>query len=69
MNESKKPCAPVEEEGRDYDALGLFRREGDNETLMAALDATWAREKADRLVLLVDEEGRMKCKPANQKAT
>ena len=69
MNESKKPCAPVEEESRDYDALGLFRREGDNETLMAALDATWAREKADRLVLLVDEEGRMKCKPANQKAT
>lgn len=36
-NESKKPCAPVEEEGRDYDALGLFRREGDNETLMAAM--------------------------------
>ncbi len=27
-DESKKPCAPVEEEGRDYDALGLFRREG-----------------------------------------
>ena len=37
MDESKKPCAPVEEEGRDYDALGLFRREGDNETLMAAM--------------------------------
>lgn len=36
-NEGKKPCAPVEEEGRDYDALGLFRREGDNETLMAAM--------------------------------
>ena len=36
-NESKKPCAPVEEESRDYDALGLFRREGDNETLMAAM--------------------------------
>ncbi len=27
----------MEEEGRDYDALGLFRREGDNETLMAAM--------------------------------
>ena len=39
------------------------------ETVPSALDATWAREKADRLVLLVDEEGRMKCKPANQKAT
>lgn len=37
-DESKKPCAPVEEEGRDYDALGLFRREGDNETLMAAME-------------------------------
>ena len=32
------------------------------ETVPSALDATWAREKADRLVLLVDEEGRMKCK-------
>lgn len=39
------------------------------ETVPSALDATWAREEADRLVLLVDEEGRMKCKPANQKAT
>ena len=35
----------------------------------SALDATWAREEADRLVLLVDEEGRLKCKAANQKAT
>lgn len=39
------------------------------ETVPSALDATWAREEADRLVLLVDEDGRMKCKPANQKAT
>ncbi len=39
------------------------------ETVPSALDATWAREEADRLVLLVDEEGRMKCKAANQKAT
>ena len=39
------------------------------ETVPAALDATWAREEADRLVLLVDEEGRLKCKAANQKAT
>ncbi len=39
------------------------------ETVPSALDATWAREEADRLVLLVDEEGRLKCKPANQKAT
>ena len=31
--------------------------------------ATWAREEADRLVLLVDEDGRLKCKAANQKAT
>ena len=30
---------------------------------------TWAREEADRLVLLVDEDGRLKCKAANQKAT
>ncbi len=29
----------------------------------------WAREEADRLVLLVDEDGRLKCKAANQKAT
>lgn len=46
--------------------------EGDGaklETVPSALDATWAREKADRLVLLVDEEGRLKCKAANQKAT
>ena len=28
------------------------------ETVPSALDATWAREEADRLVLLVDEEGR-----------
>lgn len=35
------------------------------ETVPSALDTTWARE----MVLLVDEEGRMKCKPANQKAT
>ena len=33
--------------------------------LLAAFD----REGADRLVLLVDEDGRLKCKPANQKAT
>mgnify|MGYP005920114817 FL=1 len=39
------------------------------ETVPSALDATWAREEADRLVLLVDEEGQLKCKPANQKAT
>lgn len=39
------------------------------EAVPSALDATWAREEADRLVLLVDEEGRMKCKAANQKAT
>nr|DAJ21163.1 MAG TPA: protein of unknown function DUF3846 [Siphoviridae sp. ctJbC4] len=39
------------------------------ETVPSALDATWAREEADRLVLLVDEEGRLKCKAANQKAT
>ena len=32
------------------------------ETVPAALDATWAREEADRLVLLVDEDGRLKCK-------
>ena len=38
-------------------------------TVPAALDATWAREEADRLVLLVDEDGRLKCKAANQKAT
>ena len=31
------------------------------ETVPSALDATWAREEADRLVLLVDEDGRMKC--------
>lgn len=46
--------------------------EGDGaklETVPSALDATWAREEADRLVLLVDEEGRLKCKAANQKAT
>ena len=42
---------------------------GDVETVPSALDATWAREEADRLVLLVDEEGRLKCKAANQKAT
>lgn len=30
------------------------------ETVPAALDATWAREEADRLVLLVDEDGRLK---------
>lgn len=39
------------------------------ETVPSALDATWAREEADRLVLLVDEEGRLKCKAANQRAT
>ena len=39
------------------------------ETVPAALDATWAREEADRLVLLVDEDGRLKCKAANQRAT
>lgn len=39
------------------------------ETVPSALDATWAREEADRLVLLVDEDGRMKCKAANRKAT
>ena len=39
------------------------------EAVPAALDATWAREEADRLVLLVDEDGRLKCKPMNQKAT
>ena len=31
------------------------------ETVPAALDATWAREEADRLVLLVDEEGHAAC--------
>lgn len=36
------------------------------ETVPSALDAAWAREEADRLV---DEEGRLKCKAANQKAT
>lgn len=36
------------------------------ETVPSALDATWAREEADRLV---DEDGRLKCKAANQKAT
>lgn len=39
------------------------------ETVPSALDATWAREEADRLVLVVDEDGRLKCKAANQKAT
>ena len=39
------------------------------EAVPSALDATWAREEADRLVLLVDEDGRLKCKAANQKAT
>ena len=34
------------------------------ETVPAALDATWAREEADRLVLAVDEDGRLKCKAA-----
>lgn len=63
-NESKKPCAPVEEESRD--TTTVFREE---DPLCAALDATWAREEADRLVLLVDEDGRLKCKAANQKAT
>lgn len=28
------------------------------ETVPSALDATWAREEADRLVLLVDEDGK-----------
>lgn len=28
------------------------------ETVPAALDATWAREEADQLVLLVDEDGK-----------
>ena len=32
------------------------------ETVPAALEATWAREEADRLVLVVDEDGRLKCK-------
>lgn len=37
MEESmKKPCGPVEEAGRDYDALGLYLFKEDNETLMAA---------------------------------
>ena len=31
------------------------------ETVPAALDATWAREEADRLGLLVVEDGRLKC--------
>ena len=39
------------------------------ETVPAALYATWAREEADRLVLVVDEDGRLKCKAANQRAT
>ena len=34
------------------------------ETVPSALDATWAREEADLLVLLVDEDGRLKCKAA-----
>ena len=38
------------------------------ETVPSALDATWAREEADRLVLLVDEDGRLKCKKATQLA-
>ena len=37
------------------------------ETVPLALDATWAREEADRLVLLVDEEGRMQCKPRTRR--
>ena len=35
----------------------------------SALDASSAPAEADRLVLLVDEDGRLKCKAANQKAT
>ena len=34
------------------------------ETVPSALDATWAREEADQLVLLVDEDGRLKCHAA-----
>lgn len=47
-DESKKPCAPVEEEGRD--TTTVFREE-------------------DPLCAALDEDGRLKCKAANQKAT
>ena len=43
---------------------------GPIETVPTRLEAAWAREKAvDGLVLLVDEEGRMKEKAANERAT
>ena len=42
---------------------------GPVEAVACTLDPTWAREEADRLVLLVDEEGRMKNKGANLRAT
>lgn len=43
--------------------------DGDIEVVPCALDATWAQEEADLLVLILDEEGQLKGKPVNAKAT
>ena len=37
MADSKKPCAPVEEESRDYDRIGLHMYEDNNPTREAAI--------------------------------
>lgn len=40
-DETKNPCEPVEEAGRDYNELGIFRYKEKNPTLEAA-QTLWA---------------------------
>ena len=69
--ETKKPCTPVEEAGRDYNELGLYLHSKENNRTLEAAQTLWeflpgwmaARKMA------VNEEGLLQELPYNEHAT
>ena len=41
MADNKKPCAPVEEVGRDYNELGLYLHSKENNRTLEAAQTLW----------------------------
>lgn len=57
-DESKKPCAPVEEEGRDYNELGLYLHGKTMQTAMELWEMLpgWMQEQLEYILSNIDTE-------------
>ena len=60
-NESKKPCAPVEEEGRDYNELGLYLHGKTMQTAMELWEMLPGWMEARRMAFVDPEYIRTHC--------